>query len=259
MPGSSRTDLPASSKRAGNSPDRLTTRRPAPQSKIPGMPKCVRAAAVAALVCAGAPVAAQTPAAAPPAAAAAAAGQLELPPIPFCGQQAAAPRAQPPAGSPPVVLAFGPCFEGQGGTSVIEPQTYLYYIELKQSRPSEGVWVPYDDKSEKTIEEDFHRLWNTNFLDNLFVEANDYKFPNGTVGKVVTYNMEERQRVKIVDYVGSKAVETSKIDEKLKDANAQIRLDTFIDPGLVRKVSGIVRDMLREKGFQFAEVTPDIM
>ena len=68
--------------------------------------------------------------------------------------------------------------------------------------------------------------------------------------------MEERQRVKIVDYVGSKKLETTKIDEKLKEANAQIRLDTFIDPGLVRKVEGIVRDMLREKGFQFATVTP---
>ena len=159
---------------------------------------CVRTAVVAALLGVAVPLAAQPPASS--AQPSPGAGQLELPPIPFCGQQAAAPRAQPPAGSPPVVLAFGPCFEGQGGTSVIEPQTYLYYIQLKQSRPSEGVWVPYDDNSEKIIEEDFHRLWNTNFLDNLFVEANDYKFPNGTVGKVVTYNMEERQRVKIVDY-----------------------------------------------------------
>src|SRR6185369_17221538 len=186
MPASSPTCRPARLVRAENSPD-LTARRPARQSKIPRMLKCVRAAAVAALFFAAAPLSAQPPAA------------DSLPPIPFCGQQAAAPRAQPPAGSPPVVLAFGPCFEGQGGTSVIEPQTYLYYIQLKQSRPSEGVWVPYDDSSEKTIEEDFHRLWNTNFLDNLFVEANDYKFPNGTVGKVITYNMEERQRVKIVD------------------------------------------------------------
>jgi outer membrane protein insertion porin family len=71
--------------------------------------------------------------------------------------------------------------------------------------------------------------------------------------------MEERQRVKIVDYVGSKKIEVSKIDEKLKEANAQIRLDTFIDPSLVRKVSGIVRDMLREKGFQFADVKPEIV
>ncbi len=180
-----------------------------------------------------------------------------LPPITVCGQPQV-PRAQPPAGSGPVVLFIAPCFEAQGNAAVIEPQTYLYYIQLKASLPSQGLWVPWDEASEKTVIEDFHRLWNTNFLDNLFIETIDYKFPNGVIGKIVTYNMEERQRVKIVDYVGSKKIEVSKIDEKLKDANAQIRLDTFIDPGLVRKVAGIVRDMLREKGFQFAEVTPDI-
>ena len=186
------------------------------------------------------------------------AGQA-LPPIRFCGQDAAAPRAQPPAGTGPVVLAYGPCFEAQGGTSVIEPQTYLYYIQLKQSRPSEGVWVPYDDATEKMLLDDFKRLWGTNFLDNLWIDVADYKFPNGTIGKVVAYNMEERQRVKIVDYIGSKKIEVSKIDEKLKEANAVIRLDTFIDPGLVRKVTGIVRDMLREKGFQFADVKEEIV
>src|SRR3954464_7659800 len=211
----------------------------------------LRPLAVAVLALIAAPLAAQdqAPAAAPAPAA--------LPPANVCGQQIS-PRAQPPPNSPPVVLFIAPCFEAQGNQSVIEPQTYLYYIQQKFSAPSQNQWVTYDDSSEKTIEEDFHRLWNTNFLDNLFVEANDYTFPNGTVGKVITYNMEERQRVKIVDYVGSKKVEVSKIDEKLKDANAQIRLDTFIDPGLIRKVSGIVRDMLREKGFQFAEVTPEI-
>ncbi len=70
--------------------------------------------------------------------------------------------------------------------------------------------------------------------------------------------MEERQRVKVVDYVGSKKIETSKIDDKLKEENAVIRLDTFVDPGLIRKVEGIVRDMMKEKGFQFAQVTHEI-
>src|SRR4051812_18028601 len=67
-----------------------------------------------------------------------------LPPVTVCGQEAR-PAAQPPAGSGPVVLYIAPCFEAQGGTSVIDVQTYLYYIQLKTSRPSEGVWVPYDD------------------------------------------------------------------------------------------------------------------
>jgi outer membrane protein insertion porin family len=194
--------------------------------------------------------AAQEPAAAPAAPAPAAVTQ--------CGQPVPAPRALPPAGSGPVVYTIAPCFQAQGGQSVIEPQTYLYYIQLKPSRPSEGVWVPYNDETEKTILEDFHRLWNTNFLDNLWIDVEDYHFSNGVIGKMVTYNMEERQRVKIVDYVGSKKLDTSKIDDKLKENNATVRLDSFIDPGLVRKVEGIVRDMLKEKGFQFAEVTHEI-
>src|SRR5207237_4220624 len=138
--------------------------------------------------------------------------------------------------------------------------TYLYYIQLKDklSKPSQNVWVAYDDAIEKIILDDFKRLMATNFLDNLWIDVRDYTFSNGVVGKIVTYNMEERQRVKIVDYVGSKKIETTKIDEKLKEANAIIRLDTFIDPGLVRKVEGIVRDMLKEKGFQFAAVTHEI-
>ncbi len=176
----------------------------------------------------------------------------------ICGQQIPPPRALPPADSGPVVYLIAPCFEAQGGASVIDPLTYLYYIQLKASRPSEAVWIPYDDTTEKTILEDFRRLWNTNFLDNLWIDVRDYTFSNGVFGKMVTYNMEERQRVKIVDYVGSKQVETSKIDERLKDAMAQIRLDSFIDPGLVQKVEGIVREMMKEKGFQNAEVTHEI-
>ena len=72
------------------------------------------------------------------------------PPVTVCGQQAQ-PRAMPPAGSGPVVLFIAPCFEAQGNASVIEPQTYIFYIQLKASRPSEGVWVPYDDAVLSTI------------------------------------------------------------------------------------------------------------
>ncbi len=212
--------------------------------------KCFRVCAALAVWLWAASVGAQEPAAATPVPAA----NPQL----ICGQDVPAPRALPPAGSGPVVYLIAPCFEAQGGTSLIEPQTYLYYIQLKASRPSEGVWVPWDATSEKTILEDFHRLWNTNFLDNLWIDVKDYTFSNGVVGKLVSYNMEERQRVKIVDYVGSKKIETSKIDDKLKEENAVIRLDTFVDPGLIRKVEGIVREMMKEKGFQFASVTHEI-
>jgi hypothetical protein len=176
----------------------------------------------------------------------------------FCDQDVPPPAALPPAGSGPVVYLYGPCFDAQGGVSVIDPETYLYYIKLKPSVPSQGQWTPYNEETEKQIKEDFTALWGTGFLDNLWIERQPFMFSNGVEGQLITYHMEERQRVKIVDYVGTKEVETSKINERLKESMNEIRLDTFIDPGLVRRVSGIVRDMLKEKGFQNAEVTTEI-
>jgi outer membrane protein insertion porin family len=215
--------------------------------------KRLRVSVVAAMLLLPAAAArAQQPASAAPAPAPASGGAT------ICGQQVPPPRALPPDGSGPVVYLIAPCFEAQGNTSLVDIQTYLYYIQLKASRPSEGVWVPYNDDTETTIRDDFKRLWGTNFLDNLSIDIEDFTFSNGVIGKLVTYDMEERQRVKIVDFVGSKKLETSKIDEKLKENNAQIRLDTFIDPALIRKIEGIIRDMMKEKGFQSAEISHEI-
>ena len=177
-----------------------------------------------------------------------------------CGLTVPEPVNLPPAGSPPVLYMVVPCFQKQGGYSVIEAGTYLYYLQATQhlSSPSANKWVPYDDKIEAVVLADFKRLWATNFLDDLAVDVQDYKFSNGVIGKMIVYDMEERQRVKIVDYVGSKKVEQSKIDDELKKKNLRIALDSFIDQGLIRKVAGVVRDMYAEKGFEYAEVKPEI-
>jgi outer membrane protein insertion porin family len=181
-------------------------------------------------------------------------------PTTVCGIPLQPPAALPPANSPPVVWQIVPCFDKQGNVTLIDPQTYLFYMQIQQrrSRPSEGVWVTYDESVEQVMREDFTRLYNTNFLDNISIETQDYTFSNGVVGKILLYHMEERQRVKIVTYQHSKKFEDTKIDEKLKELGAEIRLDTFIDAALLKKASGIIRDMMREKGFQFAEVRPEI-
>ena len=230
-----------------------------------------RAFLIAAALAAPSVAAAQAPAApAPQAPAQAPAAQGAAAPKPsgvlsLCGgiYQIGPPTRLPPAGSGPVVYQVGACFEKQGGSSVVEAQTYLYYIEMKNnvSVPSSGTsgrWVPYDEKIEQIAIGDFKRLWATNFLDDLSAETYDYVFSNGVIGKIVLYNMEERQRVKIVDYVGSKKVEQSKIDDELKKQDLRIALDSFIDPGLIRKVTGVVRGMYAEKGYEYVEVKPEI-
>jgi outer membrane protein insertion porin family len=159
----------------------------------------------------------------------------------------------PPPGSPPLVRNIELRFHPENA-SLIEPQTYLYYIQTRASRSLDGVWVPFTEEVEQTILGDFKRLWGTNFLDNLWVEVIDEPYDNGVVGKRVIYHMEERPRVKIVDYVGSTKIERTKVDEKMKEANIALRLDSFLDQGTVRRVEGILRGLMAEKGYQFADI-----
>ena len=177
------------------------------------------------------------------------------PAAPAAPAQPAAQRAPilPPAGSGPLVriveLRFEPVNE-----SLIEPQTYLYYIQTKSSRASDGVWTPFTEETERTLLDDFKRLWATNFLDNLRIEVLDMPWDNGVMGKHIIFHMEERPRVKIVEYNPSDKVDRTKIDEKMKEAGVTLRLDSFLDQGSVRRVEGILRALMAEKGHQFADI-----
>jgi outer membrane protein insertion porin family len=220
-------------------------------------------AGLAATAAAGqAPAAAQPPASADQVSPPASTGLPPVAPLPQAsqpapaGQQAAAAAAAlPPASSPPVVRFVEIKSTKQNDALAIDPETYLYYIQSKPSSAQFGRWVPY---SEQTVLEDFKRLWATNFLDDLTVEVKDVPYPNGVVGKHIIFDLEERQRVKIVDYVGSKRVEQAKIEEALREKNSQIRMDSFIDPGLIQRVRNTVHELYAEKGYLYATVKPEI-
>src|SRR4051812_1044847 len=61
-------------------------------------------------------------------------------PATVCGLPIPEPRALPPAGSGPVIYQVVPCFDAQDNTALIDIQTYLYYIKLRGSQPSQGIW-----------------------------------------------------------------------------------------------------------------------
>jgi outer membrane protein insertion porin family len=122
----------------------------------------------------------------------------------------------------------------------LQRETLLYYIATK----------PGDAYNEAKLREDFRRLWDTGFLDDLQIEV-----VNGTRGgKVVRFKVSERKRIQIVDYRGSKDLTTSTIEDALKEADAQVKIDTFYDPAKARKVEAIVKEMLAQKGRPFGTV-----
>ncbi len=87
------------------------------------------------------------------------------------------------------------------------------------SRPSAGVWRPFNEETERVLREDFKRLWATNFLDNLWIEVQrtHARIRMALSAKHVIVHMEERPRIKIVDYTGleqNRAHESRREDER---------------------------------------------
>jgi outer membrane protein insertion porin family len=78
------------------------------------------------------------------------------------------------------------------------------------------------------------------------------------VGKLITYHLEERPRVKIVDYRASATLDRSKIDDALREREIELRLDSFLEPGRLARIRRAIRDLLAEKGYRHAEVASTV-
>jgi outer membrane protein insertion porin family len=125
----------------------------------------------------------------------------------------------------------------------IPADTLLYYIATKAG----------DRFDEERLQEDFRRLWDTGFLEDLILHVDE-----GPTGKIVTFQVDERRRIQFIDYRGSKALSSSTIEEELKKKEAALRIDTFFDLGKARRVEAIIKQMLDEKGRPFAKVKHEI-
>jgi outer membrane protein insertion porin family len=125
----------------------------------------------------------------------------------------------------------------------LSAETLRFYISTK----------PGDRFDQLRLREDFRRLWDTGFVDDLSIDVQDT--PTG--GKVVTFVVSERKRIQIVDFRGSKALTKSTIEDELKKKDAALKIDTFYDLGKARHVEHILKEMLEEKGRPFATVKHD--
>jgi outer membrane protein insertion porin family len=143
--------------------------------------------------------------------------------------------------------------------AMVDPLTYAARLEARWSRPSEQVWMPYD---EAALRADFRRLWDTGFLEDLSIEVIDEPYANGVMGKHVIFHLEERSRLKAVSYEpagdeGSLKVDISKIEEALKDQNVQLKLDAFVDAVSIGRAARLIRELYANEGYGDALVVPE--
>lgn len=161
----------------------------------------------------------------------------------------------PAAGSSAIMrclqIVFHPVNE-----SIVDPETYAFYIKHPFSVRSEGRFVPYD---EEALLADFQSLWRTGFIDDLWIEVVDEPYENDVVGKHVIFHLEERSRIKQVDYVSTGRdtklrVEVSKIEETLRERSIAVRLDSFVDDATLRRVTGVIRELHSDLGYHDVKV-----
>ena len=122
-----------------------------------------------------------------------AAKAAKLATVVICGSSIDVSQQLPPTDIGAVVLMAVPCLQDQSGRAASIPDSFRKYVELQTSRPSDGFWVAYDERARETMQSDFRRLWESGRLKDLSINVTDYTFPNGVVGKFVTYAIQTNE------------------------------------------------------------------
>ena len=128
------------------------------------------------------------------------------------------------------------------GNRKVSRETIQFYMKSREG----GVFDP------EKLKEDFQSLWATGFFENIRIEEE-----NGAGGKVVRLIVAENPLISTVTYKLSKKVKESDINEKLQGSNVLLQPFSYYSPAKVRKVKKLITDMLREKGYNQAEVFLD--
>ena len=69
---------------------------------------------------------------------------------------------------------------------------------------------------------------------------------------------KEEKEAKLKEKEDKEAEKQRLREEKLKEKSIVMRLDSFIDPGKIRSITGVVRELYAAEGYQFAEVRPEV-
>src|SRR6516225_5542939 len=130
-------------------------------------------------------------------------------------------------------------------------------IEIRGNRRIPGDTIKYniqtkagDTLSPEVIRRDIKTLYAQGYFDDIRVDQEDGK--NG--GVIVVFTVKEKPLIRSIDFAGINAISKSDILDKLKERKVGISQESPFDPSRVKKVEGVIKAMLAEKGHQDATV-----
>ncbi len=111
-----------------------------------------------------------------------------------------------------------------------------------------------DVYNEEALRRDFMILWNTNRFDDIKLQTE--KGERG--GIVVTFVVTERPVVRDIKYEGLKAASTSDVLDRFKERKVGLVVESQYDPNIINHAAVVIKELLAERGHQFATVTPEL-
>jgi len=111
-----------------------------------------------------------------------------------------------------------------------------------------------DAFSEELLHRDYQALWNTQFFEDIRLEAEDS--PDKPNAKVVVFYVKERPTIRRIEYKNLKSLTESEVLERYKERKVGLSIESQFDPTRIKRAEVVLRELLAERGRQFATISP---
>ena len=168
---------------------------------------------------------------------------LEVPkPVP-------APKPVPDAAKPTVEQATAATAE-----NVIETIEFRGARRVPQDTLRAMILSKKGDKlDENNLHRDFMSLWNTGRFDDIILEKEPAR-----VGWLIRFVVTERRVIRSIKYDGAKSVTVSEILDRFKERKVGLTVEQQYDPNKIQRASIVLKELLAERGRQYATVEPEV-
>ncbi len=158
--------------------------------------------------------------------------------------------------------AFGqaPASSGNAQPSQSATENLIHEIHIRGNRriPAETIrgrifTKPGDVYDQSAVERDFMSVWNSNYFEDVRIE----RVPTSKGWDLEVY-VKEKPTIREIKYEGLTSVSQSDLLDRFKERKVSLTQESQYDPTRVKKAETVMKDMLAERGRQFATVRTEV-
>lgn len=111
-----------------------------------------------------------------------------------------------------------------------------------------------DPYNEDALRRDFQALWNTQYFEDVRLEVEDS--PDRPNAKIVVFYVKERPVIRRIEYKDLKSVTESEVLDRFKERKVGLSVESSFDPTRIKRAEVALKELLGERGRQFAVIRP---